>query len=139
MTEFLSHSYVTLQNVKNLLFGESHGASVSFEHLDKQHFNLNLTLIPTFPLGITALGHAMVPAVKNGNFPMTGFHPVWYSSVPDYPKKNMLSVVPYNRIQLVHNSSKKNFFLQTLVCKKCLFPPLKMMAFCYAPPPVEPW
>ncbi len=61
----------------------------------------------------------------------TGFHPVWYSSVPDCPPKNILSVVPYSTIQLVCNSSKKNLFLQTLECKKCLFSPLKMMAFRY--------
>ncbi len=69
----------------------------------------------------------------------TGFQPVWYSAVPDCPQKNILSVVPYSTIQLVRNSSKKYLFLQTLECKKCLFSPLKMMAFHYLPPPVEPW
>ncbi len=68
----------------------------------------------------------------------------WFSScvvqlctVLSPPKK--LSVVPYSTIQLVRNSSSKSLFLQTLVCKKCLFPPLNMMAFCYLLPPIEPW
>ncbi len=49
---------------------------------------------------------------------MTSFHPVWYTSVPDFPKNNIFSVVPYSTLQLVCNSSKKNLILQTLECKK---------------------
>ncbi len=69
----------------------------------------------------------------------TSFHPVWYTSVPDYPKNDIFSVLPYSTLQLVCNSSKKKLILQTLDCKKCLFFPLKMMAFHYLPSPVEPW
>ncbi len=69
----------------------------------------------------------------------TSFHPVRYTSVPDYPKNNIFSVVPYSTLQLVCNSSKKKLILQTLECKKCLFPPLKMITFQYLPSPVEPW
>jgi hypothetical protein len=68
----------------------------------------------------------------------------WFSSCvvqlcTGLSQKNILSVEPYSTIQLVHNSSKKNLFLQTLECKKCLYSPLKMMAFHYLLPPVEPW
>ncbi len=74
----------------------------------------------------------------------TGIQGDWFSSCvvqlcTGLSQKNIFSVVPYSMIQLVRNSSKKNLFLQTLVCKKSLFFPLKMMAFCYLPPPVEPW
>jgi hypothetical protein len=70
---------------------------------------------------------------------VTGFYPVWYSSVPDCPKKNILGVVPFSTVHVVHNYSKIKLILQTLECKKCLFFPLKMMAFRYLLPPVEPW
>jgi hypothetical protein len=69
----------------------------------------------------------------------TSFHPVWYTSILDFPKNYIFSVVLYSTLQLVCNSSKKKLILQTLECKKCLFPTLKMMAFCYLPSPVEPW
>ncbi len=69
---------------------------------------------------------------------MTDFHPVWYTSVLDCPKTNIFSVVPYSTLQLVCNSSKKTYSTDTRV-HKCLFFPLKMMAFYYLPPPVEPW
>jgi hypothetical protein len=41
---------------------------------------------------------------------MTKFHPVWSTFVPGSPKNNILSVIPHSTLQLVCNSSKKNFF-----------------------------
>ncbi len=35
----------------------------------------------------------------------TSFHSVWYTSLPDCPPKNIVSVLPYSMVQLAINSS----------------------------------
>ncbi len=64
-----------------------------------------------------------------------------YLNLPDtpHPDENLLN---YARLVFILCGTalyRTCLFLQTLVYEKCLFSPLKMMAFHYLPPPVEPW
>jgi hypothetical protein len=59
---------------------------------------------------MTKIWVALESAMESFVLSLISFHPVWYTSVPDFPKNNIFSVVLHSLLQLVCNCSKKNLF-----------------------------